>query len=193
MFEKLTPELVIAGYCGGIFPMADPDSGDTVFWYRPDPRAILPLDSFHVPRNLAKVVRRGVFDLSHDSAFADVVRACANRPSTWISDEIARVFTQLHHLGVAHSVECRHDGQLVGGLYGVALGGVFFGESMFHHMADASKVALVHLVDHLRARGYSLLDVQYATPHLSQFGVKEISACDYEQLLQLALDRDVHW
>ena len=189
----LTPELVIAGYRRGIFPMADPDLDDAVFWYRPDPRAILPLDGFRVPRNLEKLVRRGVYEVTRDDSFEAVMRACAARDSTWISEDIVRVYTALHERGLAHSVECWHEGRLVGGLYGVALGGAFFGESMFHRRSDASKVALVHLVRHLRARGFVLLDVQYTTAHLLQFGVQEIPADAYENRLAKALSLDVHW
>ena len=193
MRDRLTPEMVVAGYSSGIFPMADPDQDDAIYWYRPDPRAILPLDGFHVSKNLARRIRRGDFDVGANLDFEGVVRACAGREETWISAEILDVYTQLHHMGLAHSVECRQDGNLVGGLYGVALGGAFFGESMFHSVTDASKVALVHLVRRLTKRGFTLLDVQFSTPHLAQFGVIEIPAHQYERLLADALSRSAVW
>lgn len=193
MPDELTPEMLVAGYCHGIFPMADPDRGNEILWFRPNPRAILPLDRLHVPRNLRKLVRRGTFSLSDDRAFAEVMASCGARESTWISDEIVSAYTQLHRIGIAHSIEVWQEGQLVGGLYGVALGGAFFGESMFHRVTDASKVGLVHLVDRLREKGFVLLDVQYQTPHLSQFGVIEISAEEYEERLAAALALDVDW
>ena len=193
MLEQLSPELVVAGYCQGVFPMADPDEENAVFWYRPDPRAILPLDKLRVSKNLEKTVRRRRFDVTLDTSFHAVIRACADRSSTWISDELAGVYEELHLRGLAHSVETWLEGALVGGLYGVALGGAFFGESMFHRETDASKVALVHLVRHLRERSFVLLDVQYQTPHLAQFGVVEIPAHTYEQRLQRALALNVSW
>lgn len=201
--EPLTPELVVRGYCLGAFPMARSRTGK-IEWYRPDPRAILPLDRFHVRRSLAKRVRNGGFRITLDAAFERVMAACSEpgqpgtaREDTWISPEIARVYTELHRLGVAHSVEAWHDGpegdRLVGGLYGVALGSAFFGESMFSREKDASKVCLVHLVEHLRARGYTLLDVQFVNPHLVQFGVEEIPNEEYLQRLAEALEADVTW
>ncbi len=190
---QLTPGVVLQGYRMGIFPMANPRHSDAIGWYAPDPRAILPLDSFHVPTNLAKLVDREVFDVTSDTAFETVMRACADRATTWISEEIIRVYTRLHEMGYAHSVECRRDGELAGGLYGVAIGGAFFGESMFFRVSNASKVALVHLVRRLRRGGYSLLDTQYSTPHLEQFGVVEIPRDRYERLLDSALDRSAEW
>lgn len=187
MPPELTPEMVIAGYARGVFPMASPDEDDAIHWYRPDPRAILPLERFHVPRNLRKTLRRGRYRVTRDEAFEDVIRACAERESTWISEAIIRTYEALHRAGYAHSVECWSGDRLVGGLYGVALGRAFFGESMFHRETDASKVALVHLVEHLRERGFMLLDVQYRTAHLAQFGVIEVSARSYERRLAEAL------
>lgn len=189
----LTAEMLLKGYRMGIFPMADPDQGGRIYWYAPDPRAILPLDRFRVPRNLRKLVRRGTFDVRTDAAFEQVMRACANRESTWISEEIIRAYTDLHRLGYAHSVETWLGGELVGGLYGVAIGSAFFGESMFHRVTDASKVALVHLVQRLRAGRFILLDTQYVTRHLEQFGVTEISRSDYERRLRIALARPATW
>lgn len=173
--------------------MADPDEDNRIYWFRPDPRAILPLESFHVPTNLARLVRKGVFEVRVDTAFNRVMRCCADRRSTWISDEIVRVYSLLHARGYAHSIECWRDGRLSGGLYGVVLGAAFFGESMFFRERDASKVALVHLVDRLRTGGFLLLDTQYATPHLEQFGVIEISAKEYEVRLRHALEVEARW
>jgi leucyl/phenylalanyl-tRNA---protein transferase len=190
---KLTPDVVLEGYRMGIFPMADPSRKNAISWYAPDPRAVLPIAGLHVPNNLQKLVRRGVFDVTTDRSFPDVIRACADRESTWISDEIVRVYSALHEMGHAHSVECRLEGRLVGGLYGVSLGGAFFGESMFHRVPDASKVALVHLVRRLHVRGYALLDTQFTTPHLVQFGVVEIPRFEYERRLRAALRLAVSW
>lgn len=190
---ELSPALVLAAYENGFFPMADPDDEYRIGWYAPDPRAILPLDTFRVSRNLEKTVRRGIFEVYSDRDFEGVMRACANREETWISEEIIRVFTQLHRAGYAHSIECWRDGRLAGGLYGVALGGAFFGESMFHTERDASKVALVHLVEHLRDRGFVLLDTQYTTSHLEQFGVIEIPRPVYMQKLARALRVKTSW
>ncbi len=193
MEPELTPELLLYGYQCGIFPMADPDEGDAVYWFAPDPRAILPLDAFHVPKNLAKLVRRETFEVTYDRDFEAVIRACAERPETWISEEIIQAYVALHRMGFAHSVECRRDGALAGGLYGVAIGGAFFGESMFHRERDASKVALVHLVRKLREGGFTLLDTQYTTPHLARFGVIEIPRAEYERRLAKALRVTARW
>ncbi len=193
MSHELTPELLLYGYREGLFPMADPEEGDAVYWFAPDPRAVLPLEAFHVPKNLARLVRQERFEVTADRDFEAVMRACADRPETWISEEIIQAYVALHRLGYAHSIECRQDGALVGGLYGVALGGAFFGESMFHRMRDASKVALVHLVRRLRAGGFVLLDTQYTTPHLARFGVVEIPRTQYERLLHTALAVPAHW
>ena len=157
-------------------------------WLSPDPRAIIDLDAFHIPRTLGRIVRQERFEVRHDRAFETVIRACADRPEgTWISEEIIAGYTLLHEFGFAHSVEAYRDGELVGGLYGVALRGAFFGESMFHRATDASKVALVHLVERLRAGGYRLLDVQFVTPHLRRFGTEEIPRHDYLERLAAAL------
>ncbi len=173
----------------GLFPMADSRRGD-IHWYAPDPRAIIPLDSFHAPRSLLRTIRRGTFDVRVNTDFASVIRACAARPETWISDGIIHTYEELHRLGLAHSVECWHAGELAGGLYGVALGGAFFGESMFSRATDASKVALAALVVRLRARGYVLLDTQYLTEHLARFGAVEIPRDTYTVLLAAALRLD---
>jgi leucyl/phenylalanyl-tRNA--protein transferase len=185
---SLTPELVLAAYRQAIFPMAL-DEGE-IGWFSPDPRGILPLESFHVPARLARSLRREPFEIRIDHDFARVMRACAAREDddgTWISDEIIECYVALHDAGHAHSVEAwRHD-ELAGGLYGVHLGGAFFGESMFHRVTDASKAALVALVARLRERGFTLLDTQWVTPHLTQFGAIEISRADYVHRLAAAL------
>ena len=178
--------------------MADPDDGDRIFWYAPDPRAVLPLDALRVSRSLRQRLRRGTYHVTTDRAFERVVEACAapapGREQTWISAEIAQAYTALHHEGVAHSVECWDaSGALAGGLYGVSFGGAFFGESMFSRQADASKVALVHLVARLRAGGYTLLDVQMQTDHLSRLGAIEISRETYERRLEAALTVPAEW
>jgi leucyl/phenylalanyl-tRNA--protein transferase len=185
---RLTPELLIRAYSQGAFPMGD---GGEIRWYSPDPRGILPLNQVHVPKTLRSLVRQGRFEIRIDSAFAEVMRACAKRTEgTWINKQIVTAYVELHELGLAHSVEAWKDGKLAGGLYGVALGGAFFGESMFHRARDASKVALVALVDRLRDRGYALLDTQYVTPHLVRFGAIEISQKQYLARLNRALERD---
>ncbi len=192
MEPVLTPDLLLQAYEMGVFPMAEPENG-AIYWYRPERRGVLPLDAFHVPKNLRKTVRRGRFEVTADQAFEAVMRACANRDSTWISEEIIAAYTDLHEWGFAHSVECWQGEELVGGLYGVALKGAFFGESMFHRVTDASKVALVHLVERLRAGGFVLLDTQYTTPHLEQFGVVEIPRTAYERRLEQALRVEARW
>ena len=193
----LTPRLLLSAYAQGAFPMADPDDGDRVAFYAPDPRAVLPLDAFHVPATLAKTVRQGRFEVTVDRDFEGVVRACAapgeGRETTWISDEIVAAYVALHRAGVAHSVECRDAAGFAGGLYGVALGGAFFGESMVSRRRDASKVALVHLVRRLRAGGFVLLDTQMSTPHLARFGVVEVPRAEYEQRLGRALGVRGDW
>jgi len=190
--DFLTPDLLLRAYANGVFPMGDDDTG-AVRWYAPNPRGILPLDAFHVPDNLARRVERNEFSITSDQAFNEVIRACADRDRTWITTPIIRVYTELHDRGFAHSVEAWQDGELAGGLYGVALGGAFFGESMFYRVSNASKVALVHLVRQLRAGGYTLLDTQYSNPHLEQFGVVEIPRDEYEQRLADAICMDPPW
>lgn len=187
--DMLTPELLVRAYCAGIFPMANARHGDAIHWYAPDPRAIIPLESFHVPRSLRRTIRRRVFEVRIDTAFSAVIHACAAREETWISDEIIRAYEELHDLGLAHSVEAWRQGELAGGLYGVALGSAFFGESMFSRVRDASKVALVALVERLRARGYTLLDTQFLTGHLARFGAVEIPRAEYLHRLAVALHR----
>jgi len=182
----IDPELLLQGYRLGVFPMAMED--DSIQWFSPDPRAILPLEDFHVPHALRRLVRKKVFGTTIDNAFAKVIEACAKREDTWINLEIIESYTRLHEVGCAHSVEAWMEGTLAGGLYGVAVGGAFFGESMFHHVTDASKIALVALVEHLRARKFALLDTQWLTPHLQQFGGIEISRDHYLRLLRRAIE-----
>ena len=188
---RLTPGILLQAYAAGIFPMAESADDPELFWVDPTRRGIIPLDTFHVPRRLKRVLRRGTFEIRCDSAFEAVMRGCAEksetRPSTWINDEIVRLYTALAARGAAHSVECWHAGELMGGLYGVSLGAAFFGESMFSRVTDASKAALVHLVARLRLGGYRLLDTQFLTPHLAQFGAVEISRARYHRLLAEAL------
>jgi leucyl/phenylalanyl-tRNA---protein transferase len=183
--------LLVSAYSTGWFPMAV--DGGEVRWYSPDPRGVIPLDEFHLPSRLARLLRAGRFRVEINRRFEEVMRACAETErkeedaGTWISDEILVSYIELHRLGLAHSVEAWLDDQLAGGLYGVALGGAFFGESMFHHVTDASKVALAALVERLRARGFRLLDVQWVTPHLEQFGAIEIPRDAYLKQLEQAL------
>lgn len=183
--------MVIRAYSIGIFPMASRRADPSVHWVAPTMRGILPLTSFHVPRRLRRTVGEGRFEIRCDSAFSKVIEACAlprdGHPETWINAEIGRVFCELHAQGHAHSVEAWQGGELVGGLYGLALGGAFFGESMFSRQADASKVALVHLVARLRIGGFVLLDIQFVTQHLRQFGAIELPASSYLQRLDEAL------
>jgi len=161
---------------------------DSIEWFSPDPRAILPLEDFHAPHALRRLLRKRVFETTIDNAFSEVIVACAKRKDTWISREIIESYTRLHELGHAHSVEAWKQGRLAGGLYGVAVGGAFFGESMFHRVTDASKIALVALVEHLRASKFVLLDTQWLTPHLQQFGGVEISRHHYLRLLRRVVE-----
>jgi leucyl/phenylalanyl-tRNA---protein transferase len=183
-------DLLISAYATGWFPMA---VDGEIRWFSPDPRGILPLDSMHVPRRLARVLRQGVFRIEINRAFGEVIRACAADdrdpldPGTWIDDGIIESYEVLHEHGFAHSVEAWRDDRLVGGLYGVALRGAFFGESMFFRETDASKIALIALVERLRSRGYQLLDTQWVTPHLQQFGAVEISRGAYLRRLEQSL------
>jgi leucyl/phenylalanyl-tRNA--protein transferase len=183
----LTPEGVLLAYAHGIFPMAD-ERSDEVLWFKPDPRAIIPLDGFHVSRSLARTIKRAIFEIRVDTDFEGVMRGCADRPEgTWISERFVEVYAALHRAGKAHSVEAWREGRLVGGIYGVALGGAFMAESMFHVETDASKVALGALCSRLREQGFILLDVQYVTPHLERLGAVEITRREYERRLEQAL------
>lgn len=183
----LTPEGVELAYRHGIFPMADEQSDD-VLWFRPDPRAIIPLEGLHVSRSLARTIRRAIFEIRIDTDFEGVMRGCADRrEGSWISERFIEVYSALHQAGKAHSVEAWSEGRLAGGAYGVALGGAFMAESMFHRVTDASKVALAALVARLRERRFTLLDVQYVTPHLESLGAVEITRREYERRLESAL------
>jgi leucyl/phenylalanyl-tRNA--protein transferase len=182
----IEPELLLQGYRLGVFPMAMEE--DAIEWFSPDPRGILPLEEFHLPHALRRVLRKGTFEIKIDNRFSEVIHACAKREDTWINREIIESYTRLHELGHAHSVEAWSNSKLAGGLYGVAIGGAFFGESMFHRVTDASKIALVGLVERLRARKFVLLDTQWLTPHLQQFGGIEISRNHYLRLLRSAVE-----
>jgi leucyl/phenylalanyl-tRNA--protein transferase len=194
---EITPELMLRAYRAGLFPMAETRRGERLYWLDPEQRGILPLDSFHLPRRLRRTALSDTYEVVADRDFAGVIAGCAaaapGREDTWINTEIERLFGDLHRLGHAHSVESWQDGALVGGLYGVVLGGVFFGESMFSRARDASKVALVHLVARLRLGGFRLLDTQFVTSHLSQFGAVEIPREDYKALLATAVDEPATW
>ncbi len=187
----LTPEVLLAAYAQGYFPMGRSREDAAIDWYDPPLRGILPLDNFHIPRRLTRLLRQNDFTFAVDHAFASVMRECARarqeRPTTWINDTIIAAYAALHQMGHAHSVEVWSAGQLVGGLYGVSLGGAFFGESMFSLQPNASKLAMVKLVEILRDAGYTLLDTQYVNPHLRQFGATEICRADYKTKLENAL------
>ncbi len=193
----LTPQVLVAAYANGIFPM---DVEGEIQWFSPDPRAIIPLDAFRASKTCLQTYRSGRFEIRINTAFEEVMRGCSDRrEGTWISEEIVRAYCRLHELGLAHSVESwraldrlsgvgqGQAGELAGGLYGVAIGGAFFGESMFSRHRDASKVALVALVEQMRSRGFTLLDVQFTTPHLQRFGAVEISRDEYLERLKDAL------
>ena len=182
----IEPELLLQGYRLGVFPMSMEDN--SIAWFSPDPRAIIPLEDFHVPHALRREWRRKVFEIKVDNRFGEIIRACAKRKDTWINREIIESYERLHELGYAHSVEAWSKNRLAGGLYGVAIGGAFFGESMFHRVTDASKIALVALVEHLRARKFALLDTQWLTPHLARFGAIEISRKHYLRRLREAVE-----
>jgi leucyl/phenylalanyl-tRNA--protein transferase len=185
----ITPALLLQAYASGVFPMASSAESDELFWVDPKERGILPLDGLHVSRRLARSFLAGGFEIRIDSDFAGVVAACADREETWINPEIRQLYGELHRMGHAHSVEIRDERGLAGGLYGVALGGAFFGESMFSRRRDASKHALVALVARLRAGGFRLLDTQFVTPHLARLGAIEVSRAAYHRALAAALDR----
>lgn len=181
----LTPKILVAAYANGIFPM---DVEGVIQWFSPDPRSIIELDSFHTSKNLARRYRSGRYEIRINTCFHDVIWFCADRPEgTWISEEIVEAYTRLHTLGYAHSVESWHRDELAGGLYGVSIGGAFFGESMFTRQTDAGKVALVALVERMKARGFALLDVQFTTAHLEQFGAIVIPRAEYLNRLNNAL------
>ncbi|MCX6967043.1 MAG: leucyl/phenylalanyl-tRNA--protein transferase [Verrucomicrobia bacterium] len=181
----IEPDLLLGAYAQGLFPMGMP--GGDIAWFSPDPRGVLPLDAFHLPHGLARALKKNRFEVRFNTAFNAVMHACAERDETWIDAEIVRSYVELHRLGFAHSVEAWHGNTLAGGLYGVALGGAFFGESMFHRETDASKVALHALVQRMKERKFVLLDLQWVTPHLASFGAVEIPRRTYLKQLRAAL------
>ncbi len=187
----ISPEMLLRAYSIGMFPMADSADDPELFWVEPEIRGILPLDGFHVSRSLAKAIRAKPFDIRFDTAFDAVVAKCAeaadDRPSTWINTTIKKLYSALYSAGHAHSVEAWEGEELVGGLYGVSLGSAFFGESMFSRRTNASKICLVYLVERLRERGFTLLDTQFSTDHLKNFGVIDIPKADYAALLEVAV------
>jgi leucyl/phenylalanyl-tRNA---protein transferase len=189
--RAITPEILLTAYRLGVFPMAEAHDDPTIHWINPKRRGIIPLERFHVPRRLARTIRSGRFAMSADRAFDQVIRNCAAateaRPNTWLNPELIALYGELHRRGHAHSVETWQDGVLVGGLYGVSIGGAFFGESMFSRTTDASKAALVDLVARLRAGGYVLLDTQFVTSHLTRFGALEIPQSEYQRRLHHAM------
>ena len=192
--HAITPEILLRAYAAGMFPMAESADDPDVFWVQPKIRGIIPLDGFHVSKSLAKRIRQKPFDIRINTAFAQVMTLCAesadDRPTTWINPLILTLYQELHRMGYTHSVEAWEGEELVGGLYGVSLGSAFFGESMFSRRADASKICLVHLVERLKARGFTLLDTQFTTEHLKSFGAIDVPRKDYEKLLDKAMQSD---
>ena len=188
---EITPEVLLKAYAVGIFPMAESADDPGLYWIEPEARGIIPLDAFHLPRRLARTVAADLFEVRIDTDFAAVIAGCAEpmegRPKTWINDRIRRLYGELYRLGHCHTVEAWQDGRLVGGLYGVRLGAAFFGESMFSRARDASKVALVHLVARLKAGGFRLLDTQFTTRHLKQFGAIDVDRRLYHRMLEEAI------
>jgi leucyl/phenylalanyl-tRNA--protein transferase len=194
---EITPELIVRAYRAGIFPMAEDAGDEDLFWVSPEWRGIIPLDGFHASRSLRKAMRRSGWSIRVDRDFDAVIEGCAtagaDRNTTWINRTIRAVYGELFRRGIAHTVEVRDGDELVGGLYGLAIGAAFFGESMFHRRTDASKMAMAHLVDRLNAGGFQLLDTQFLTPHLASLGGIEISRADYEERLGRALAHDGDW
>ncbi len=188
--QKLTPEVLLYAYASGVFPMAESADSDEIFWLNPEKRGILPLNGLHISRSLRKLMRARRFKITANQCFTEVIAACASREETWINAEITALYTELHRLGRAHSVEVWQNGSLAGGLYGVSIGAAFFGESMFSHQSSASKAALVGLVARLNLGGYSLLDMQFLTPHLARLGGVEIPRDAYQARLETALKRN---
>lgn len=192
--RSITPELLLRAYSIGMFPMSESADDPELFWVEPDIRGIIPLDGFHVSKSLQKAIRKAPFDIRFDTAFDQVVAKCAeaadDRPSTWINQTIRDLYSALHRLGHAHSVEAWQGDELVGGLYGVTLGSAYFGESMFSRRTNASKICLVHLVERLRERGFTLLDTQFTTEHLKTFGAVDIPKAEYGVLLDRAMESE---
>jgi len=194
---ELTPELIVRAYRAGIFPMAEDATDNDIFWVSPDMRGIIPLDGFHASKSLRKAMRKSGWDIRVDTDWDGVIEGCAtvgeDRDKTWINGTIRAVYGELFHRGIAHTVEVWDGDELVGGLYGLAIGAAFFGESMFHRRTDASKMAMAHLVDRLNAGGFELLDTQFLTDHLASLGGIEISRADYEDRLLRATMREANW
>ncbi|NOX40910.1 MAG: leucyl/phenylalanyl-tRNA--protein transferase [Alphaproteobacteria bacterium] len=184
---QITPELLLHAYASGVFPMSEGADADEVYWVDPKARGILPVNGFHISRSLSRKIRTCGYDIRVDSAFSEVVTACADRPETWINSQIFGLYAALFDLGFAHSLEVFDGENLIGGIYGVALGAAFFGESMFSRATDGSKIALAYLVDRLRAGGFTLFDTQFITPHLHSLGGREITRDDYHARLASAL------
>lgn len=187
--NTIEPDFLLAAYAAGYFPMADSREG-SINWYSPDPRAIIPLDAFKISRSLRQTLKKHLFEIRINTAFEEIIRSCAAREESWISEDIVQSYLQLRNLGYAHSVEAWKNETLAGGLYGVAIGAAFFGESMFSQEQNASKVALVYLVQHLRIKKFELLDTQFITPHMVQFGAKEIPREYYLKLLKQAIQKE---
>ena len=189
---KITPDLLIEAYKIGIFPMAQSQDDQKIEFFDPDPRGIIPLETFHIPRSLRKLIRKGIFKVTYNTAFPNVIQGCSQvsriRPTTWINDEIKTLYHQLFEKGYCHSIEVWRDKKIVGGLYGVSIGAAFFGESMFSLEPNASKVALVHLVASLKQEGFVLLDSQFTNKHLVQFGAINIPRADYKKRLDFAIN-----
>ncbi|HUS55375.1 MAG TPA: leucyl/phenylalanyl-tRNA--protein transferase [Thermohalobaculum sp.] len=190
---EITPALVLRAYAVGVFPMANSAEDEVIFWVDPRKRGIIPLDGFHLSRSLRRRILRGGYQVRIDHAFVAVIDACAARPETWINQTIRNVFIELHRLGHAHSIEVWIDGNLEGGLYGLRLGGAFFGESMFSKTRDTSKIALAHLVARLRAGGFTLLDTQFTTPHLEGLGAQNVPKAHYHKLLERSIARPANF
>ena len=194
---SITPQVLLQAYAAGIFPMAESAHDPALYWVEPDERGVIPLIGFHVSRSLAKRVKQHSFEVRIDTSFNQVIAACAakseTRKDTWINKRIITLYSQLHKMGCAHSVEAWQNGELVGGLYGIRIGAAFFGESMFSRATDASKVALVHLIARLKFGGFRLLDAQFVNPHLLQFGTKAVKKADYHKLLEPALEQDANF
>ncbi|OAE37461.1 leucyl/phenylalanyl-tRNA--protein transferase [Agrobacterium tumefaciens] len=191
--NDITVDILLRAYSAGLFPMADSADDPELFWVEPEIRGIIPLNDFHVSKSLAKAMRKKPFNIRFDTAFEAVMAGCAaeapDRPSTWINATIRKLYTELHQIGHAHSVEAWEGDELVGGLYGVSLGAAFFGESMFSRRTNASKICLVHLVERLRAGGFVLLDTQFTTDHLKTFGAIDVPKLEYTKMLDLAVNR----
>lgn len=186
----LTPELLLHAYTIGVFPMAEHRDDPDVFWVDPKKRGILPLESFHISRSLARRIRRGDYVVTIDADFDGVLQGCAARDETWINDKIRQLYVALHRAGYAHSLEIWREGALVGGVYGVTIGAAFFGESMFSRETDASKLALAYLVTHLRATGFRLFDTQFITPHLASLGAVELPRARYHAILREVIEEE---